>query len=314
MKAKETWLDEMELRLKRAYLDLEELDNDEGQRFLRQEIASHLDDVPGEGMRREYLLSLRDRFPALLKPGESDRQQFPAMDTPDRAAFSAAEIGVAEALSVLEKNWDTVGSDFQLLLKDRLGLGGSVSLEVDSKLAGAEDTAVITPEKEIASAELIRFLKMPEEVEIRSEHLQEAVLLLLKALAQVDALATQVFRQVGVTRDLGRMDLRKAMGNYLSGAEATEVEISAMIDETRRKVALIISSVAGLSASFSQAFSNRFHPKSIERAAGTGGLLRGKESACWKKYVAMAGDFQPEKIEKAVNDHLVKNLKRLNSD
>jgi hypothetical protein len=308
MKAKEIWLDDMELRLKRAYLDLADLSDEEGQRFLTQEIASHLEDVPGEAARMDYLLSLRERFPALLSH-EKGNQQPIVLQVPKDAPQSL-EPNLEQALEILQANWQTIDQATKDALQHTLFPDKQQLVERPQKVVKPTQAA----SAEIASDELIRFLKLPADAEITSERLQDTVLLLLKTISQVDALATQVFRQMGLTRDLGQADLRKATGAYLSGMEHGSPEITEMIDETRRKVALIISSIAGLGPSFAQTFLARFQPHNIEQAAGSGGLLRGKESACWKKYVSMADDFHPTKIEKAINDHLIKNLKRLQRD
>ena len=63
MKTKNEWLDDMELRLKRALLDVMDLPEEEGKLFLQQELRSHLEDVSGEASKLAYLNSLKERFP-----------------------------------------------------------------------------------------------------------------------------------------------------------------------------------------------------------------------------------------------------------
>lgn len=297
MKAKEEWLDDMELRLKRAYLDLADLSEEEGQRFLTQEIRSHLEDISGESNRREYLMSLRQRFPLLLS-------QENRLSEEDMRALQAgpAEVTPAEALNIVRRHWEEIDPTARLAFTEAFGL-----VREDERSASGDAIGDATDE-------LVRFLKMPADAALSVERLQETVLALLKAVSQVDSLSTQVFKQMGLSREVGQADLRKATGNYLTGAEGGSAEINALIDETRRKVALIISSIAGLGTAFAQAHLARFQPAAIEQAAGSGGLLRGKDTACWKKYVTMAEDLHPDKVEKAINDHMVKNLKRLNRD
>ena len=63
MKTKSEWLDSIELRLKRALLDVMDLPEEEGRLFLRQELRSHLEDINGDQSKLDYLNSLKERFP-----------------------------------------------------------------------------------------------------------------------------------------------------------------------------------------------------------------------------------------------------------
>ena len=71
MKTKDEWIDDMELRLKRALLDVMDLPEDEGRSYLQQELRSHLEDVNGESNRLDYLKSL-GALPADEHCGSSD--------------------------------------------------------------------------------------------------------------------------------------------------------------------------------------------------------------------------------------------------
>ena len=51
----------------------------------------------------------------------------------------------------------------------------------------------------------------------------------------------------------------------------------------------------------------------IEQSVGSsgGGFLANNEAKYWKKYITLAEDIQPQKMEKAINDLIVKQLKKL---
>ncbi|MGJ8639095.1 MAG: hypothetical protein ACSHYA_06840 [Opitutaceae bacterium] len=295
MKTKEEWLDDMELRLKRAFLDVAELSEEEAQRFLGQEIRSHLDDVTGEAVRREYLLNLRERFPLLLsQEGQISDETLMEMSS------SSRDVSPDEAIEILKRNWDDVSPEAK-----------ESFLETCAPQQPKPSGGVSAGDSTDSSAELTRYLKLSNESQLSSERLQQALLSLLKTAYQIDALGTQVYKQLGLTKDLSNEDLRRLVGRFLTG---DGVELNALndnLDEIRSKVVLIISSIASLPATFGSTHLARFQPGQIEKAAGTGGLLGGKEAKCWKKYVSMAEDIQPQKVEKAINDLLVKQLKKL---
>ena len=129
----------------------------------------------------------------------------------------------------------------------------------------------------------------------------------------MDSLGTQVYKQVGLSRDLSSEDIRKMIGEYVGSASVDVKHMNQILDETRLKVGLIISSIADLATSLSQSHLSKFQPAMIEQSVGTsgGGFLANNEAKYWKKYITLAEDIQPQKMEKAINDLMVKQLKKL---
>jgi hypothetical protein len=290
MKTKDEWLDDMELRLKRALLDVLDSSEDEGRRFLREEVTSHLEDVSSDRARFEYLVSLRERFPKL---GGGEKEVVPEFPEP---TVTTPE----EAMEVVRENWEVLDEDTREMFLARIGACSARSS--GSTGAGASGDP---------SDDLARFLKLGDETGIDLDRLQTACVSLLKTVAQVDSLGTQVYKQVGLSRDLKAEDVRKLVGDYVGGSVEID-SVNAVLDEARMKVGLIINSVAGLPSTLAQTHMAKFQPSVIEQSVGgSGGLLAGKDAKCWKKYVTLADDLQPAKVEKAVNDLMVRQLKKL---
>lgn len=328
MKTKEEWLNDMELRLKRALLDVLDSSEEEGHRFLRAEIASHLEDIPGDRIRFEYLVGLRERFPQLLGSGGSN-------DSINLECSAPASLSVEDALELVSREWDTLDERTRTAFLEAKGFSrtvADVAPEAEPEVAPESEPPVVPEvEPEVVpearpeiprkirtevlgepSDDLVRFLKLADEAPIDFERLQTACVSLLKTVAQVDSLATQVYKQVGLSRDLKAEDLRKLIGEFVSGRPVEVDRINGTLDESRMKVGLIISSVANLPSTLAQSHFAKFQPAAIERAVGGGGsLLSGKDAKCWKKYVALADDLQPHNVEKAVSDLMIRQLKKL---
>lgn len=316
MKNKEEWLDEMELRLKRGYLDVAELNEEEGRRFLVQEVSSHLEEVVGETTRKEYLLSLRDRFPLLLNQSSKLTEQMiqEMLHPADEEALEA--ISAESALEIVRREWHDLPKhakeqflrECSLVEADSAETSESSTVEDEQpspKVARREQTF------EEPSAEFARFLKLALEAPVSTERLQEIFVSLLKTVSQVDALGTQVYKQLQLSQDITQKDLRKMVGDYVTGSAMDAAELHAMLDQSRIKVGLIITTIANLPETLAQTHLSKFQPALIEQMVGNGGLLRGKESSCWKKYVTLSTDLQPHKMEKAINDLLIAQLKKL---
>lgn len=330
MKTKEEWLEEMELRLKRGFLDVAELNEEEGRRFLSQEIRSHLEEVAGETTRREYLLSLRDRFPLLLHHAskltdETIREMCQSTGGAD-TGLSSPEA----ALELVRREWANLPQDArEVFLREcslvEKGSPSAPAPDAGAPAAPAPTTGATEPPEtstppaasrreeslEEPSAELARFLKLAMEAPLSSERMQEIFVSLLKTVSQVDALGTQVYKQLQMSRDVTQKDLRKMVGDYVTGTTMDAAELHSLLDESRIKVGLIISTIASLPETLSQTHLSKFQPALIEQMVGGGGVLRGKEGRCWKKYVTLSADLQPQKLEKAINDLLVAQLKKL---
>ena len=162
------------------------------------------------------------------------------------------------------------------------------------------------------SDELARFLKLSPESPLSIERLQSVLVSLLKTVSQVDALGTQVYKQVGLSRDLSAEDIRKLVGESVSNASKELSHLNQILDETRLKVGLIISSIADLPSTLSQSHLSKFQPSMIEQSVGGGGgFLANNEAKYWKKYIDLSEDIQPQKMEKAINDLIIKQLKKL---
>jgi len=335
MKEKEEWLDEMELRLKRAFLDVADLNKEEGQHFLAQEVRSHLEDVTGEITRRDYLLSLRERFPLLLeqsaKISEVELGEVFQSSSGAAAAEAAAEkkerpeLSIEAAMEKVRREWGSLPeSTRQAFLRDCSS--GEIKAAPEPSQAPKIPEPAQAPEipkvpvkpahnKEEtfqeASDEFIRFLKLEREAPLSPERIQEIFISLLKTVAQVDALGTQVYKQLQLSREVSQGDLRKMVGDYVTGSSMDAAELNRLLDQSRIKVGLIISTIASLPGVLSQTHLSKFQPSLIEQMAGAGGLLGSKEARCWKKYLAMAGDLEPRNLEKAINDLMVAQLKKL---
>ena len=313
MKTKDEWLDDMELRLKRALLDVMDLPEDEGKLFLRQELRSHLEDISGEENKLNYLNNLKERFPHMNSTprpvASSTKVQLENSESSlDEAAETVAqEINVEKALEIVRRDWE------QLDEEKRLAFIQEFMPHEDASSNSGKDSSDVGSVIKSPSDELARFLKLPVDAEISFERLQTALVSLLKTVSQVDSLGTQVYKQVGLSRDLSSEDIRKMIGEYVGSASVDIQHMNKILDETRLKVGLIISSIADLSTSLAQSHLSKFQPSMIEQSVGSsgGGFLANNEAKCWKKYVTLAEDIQPQKMEKAINDLIVKQLKKL---
>ena len=314
MKTKNEWLDDMELRLKRALLDVMDLPEEEGKLFLQQELRSHLEDVSGEGSKLDYLTSLKERFPQMSSVSKSTNgaintsADFSETASTQTTETVVKEANVEEALEIVRRDWDQLSEEIRLEFIKEYTSEEQASSESKENASGSDGAANKSP-----SDELARFLKLPAEAEISYERLQAALIALLKTVSQVDSLGTQVYKQVGLSRDLSSEDIRKLIGEFVSGTSVESKHLNQVLDETRLKVGLIISSIADLSASLSQSHLSKFQPTMIEQSVGSagGGFLANNEAKCWKKYVTLAEDIQPQKMEKAINDLMAKQLKKL---
>ena len=306
MKTKDEWLDDMELRLKRALLDVMDLPEDEGKSFLQRELLSHLEDVSGDSSKLDYLKSLKERFPQV---GSMVSHSAPVAN--GAAAHSTVtaepvvkEVGADEALAIVRRDWEQLSENARMeFIEEFMPKKDSPTAE-----GGASTGAVENP-----SDELARFLKLPADAEISVDRLQTALVSILKTVSQVDSLGTQVYKQVGLSRELNSEDIRKLVGEYVGTASVELNHMNQILDETRVKVGLIISSIADLSTSLSQTHLSKFQPNMIEQSVGSsgGGFLANNEAKYWKKYITLAEDIQPQKMEKAINDLIVKQLKKL---
>lgn len=322
MKNKEQWLDEMELRLKRGFLDVAEMNEEEGRRFLAQEVSSHLEEVVGETTRKEYLLSLRDRFPLLLNQSSKLTEQMIQELLHSTAREESSEdpsVDSAEsALELVSREWGDLPEDAKKQFMRECSL-----VEVDADSSETKESPSIADDQaspqvpraeqtfEEPSAEFARFLKLALEAPVSTERMQEIFVSLLKTVSQVDALGTQVYKQLQLSQDVTQKDLRKMIGDYLTGTAMDAAELHWQLDQSRIKIGLIITTIASLPETLSQTHLSKFQPALIEQMVGNGGLLRGKESNCWKKYVTLSSDLQPHKLEKAINDLLIAQLKKL---
>lgn len=311
MKTKSEWLDNMELRLKRALLDVMDLPEEEGKLFLQQELRSHLEDVGGDSSKLDYLKSLKERFPQIGVTPVASQAAIgrDVASVPTKFAEPEnREAGVEEALSIVQRDWEQLDAAVRLeFIKEHMPEGFEPEISKDDS-HDSSSSVIKNP-----SDELARFLKLPVESEIDSERLQKALISLLKTVSQVDALSTQVYKQVGLSRDLNPVDIRKLIGEYVGGNSVDFKQLNEILDETRLKVGLIISSIADMSTSLSQSHLSKFQPSMIEQSVGSsgGGFLANNEAKCWKKYVTLAEDIQPQKMEKAINDLIVKQLKKI---
>lgn len=303
MKTKNEWLDDMELRLKRGLLDVIDLGEDEARLFLQQEIRSHLEDVQGEGVRFEYLSALRERFPQLSNSRASAEV---AVEPVHHDRVAAAPVTIEQAMEIVHRDWAQLDESAQQEFLQAIAPPAEVVDSADAVSVSA-DAMLQQPTDELA-----RFLKLSTDSPLSIERLQNALISLLKGMSQVDSLGTQVYKQVGLSRDLSAEDIRKLVGQYISGVSVEVDHLNRILDETRLKVGLIISSIADLPTSLSQSHLSKFQPSMIEQSVeGGGGFLANKEAKYWKKYVTLAEDIQPQKIEKAINDLIVKQLKKL---
>lgn len=308
MKTKNEWLDNMELRLKRALLDVMDLREDEARLFLQQEIRSHLEDVQGEGGRFEYLTSLKERFPQLSNSRVSPADPVESVH-PGRADVESLPMTIEQAMEMVRRDWDQLDDSSRQDFLQAIAPAGQSAESAESADVVSVSTEAMLQQP---SDELARFLKLSTDSPLSIERLQTALISLLKSVTQVDSLGTQVYKQVGLSRDLSAEDIRKLVGQYISGVSVEADHLNRILDETRLKVGLIISSIAELSTSLSQSHLSKFQPSMIEQSVeGGGGFLANKEAKYWKKYVALAEDIQPQKIEKAINDLMVKQLKKL---
>ena len=315
MKTKNEWLDDVELRLKRVLLDVMDLPEEESKLFLQQELRSHLEDVSGDSSKLDYLNSLKERFPQMsFAPTTTNVAATTSADSAEPVSIevagseSAKEVNVDEALAIVRRDWEELSEEDRLeFIKERIP--DELVPEVpENDSSGSTELSIKNPSEELA-----RFLKLPAESEISLERLQTALVSLLKTVSQVDALSTQVYKQVGLSRDLNAEDIRKLVGDYV-GTESVELKhLNQILDETRLKVGLIISSIADMSTSLAQTHLSKFQPSMIEQSVGSsgGGFLANNEAKCWKKYITLAEDIQPQKMEKAINDLIVKQLKKL---
>lgn len=315
MKTKNEWLDNMELRLKRALLDVMDLPEEEGKLFLQQELRSHLEDVSGDESKLEYLNNLRERFPQMgsfSMPSNRATASDAGYSENNSAAVAepvATDVAVEEALAIVRKDWEQLNEETRLEFIQEFIPQDIAAERSQDDSSGQNSASVQSP-----SDELARFLKLPADAEISVERLQTAFVSLLKTVSQVDSLSTQVYKQVGLSRDLSSEDVRKMIGEYVGNASVELKHMNQILDETRLKVGLIISSIADLSTSLSQTHLSKFQPSIIEQSVGAdggGGFLANNEAKCWKKYIALAEDIQPQKMEKAINDLIVKQLKKL---
>jgi len=312
MKTKDEWLDDMELRMKRALLDVMDLPEDESRSFLQQELRSHLEDVNGEESRLDYLKSLKERFPQMASMKSSRVTQFieesPEPRSEESVESSPEEIDVVQALEIVRRDWEQLSEDARLdFIKEFTPEGTKPTAEVK----GASDMSESAKGK--PSDELARFLKLPADSDLSLDRLQSALVSILKTVSQVDSLGTQVYKQVGLSRDLSSEDIRKMVGEYV-GSDSVELKkLNETLDETRMKVGLTISAIADLSQTLSQSHLSKFQPAMIEKSVGSsgGGFLASNEAKCWKKYISLAEDIQPQKMEKAINDLIIKQLKKL---
>lgn len=342
MKTKEAWLDEMELRLKRVLLDLMDSSEEERQRILEQQITSHLEDVSGDHVRYDYLRSLRERFPQLFMVEEATPAFVPSLEpaaeveTVVKTIREVVPPTLEEAFDLVKRDWDKIDPStkqefaelyfpeiVQSAESDPLAKGGvdEESSERPPELyqkTATEDSvrpvanSAVGGEFADPSAEFARFLKLPEEASVSTDRLQTVLVSLLKTVAQVDSLGTQVYKQVGLSRDLKLEDLRSLVGAFVSNQSDDAVALTQSLDEARTKVGLVISSIANLPQAFSQTHMAKFQPSAIEMTVGGGGgLLAGKDAKCWKRYTAMAEDIDPQKIEKAINDLMIKQMKKI---
>lgn len=287
--------------MRRAYLDVADMEEADAMHYLEQEMRSHLDDISGEALRRDYLLSLRERFPLLLS-------QKSELDSSHLASLTeVTDISPEHALGLVQKAWSGYAVEQRDDFLEAIGLGKSSS----DNAATHTSHLASTDSSLSASAEMSRFLKLPEEANISEMRLHEMFLNMLKTLSQIDALGTQVYRQLGLARDLNQEDLRKQLGCYLSEEGTSADAINKILNETRLKIGLVISSIAGLPATLSQSHLARFQPEVIEQVIGKGGILGGKEAKCWKQYVTMASELQPGAIEKSIHDIIAKQLRKL---
>ena len=316
MKTKAEWLDDMELRLKRALLDVMDLPENESRAFLQQELRSHLEDVSGDEGKLEYLNSLKERFPQMNSGSRSNSRaatknadDSETGDPADEASESVAkEASVEEALAIVRRDWEQLDEEIRLEFIQEFISQDELSAKSEGDSSDSNGAALQNP-----TDELFRFLKLPVDAEISVERLQTALVSLLKTVSQVDALGTQVYKQVGLSRDLSSEDVRKLVGEYVGSTSVELKHMNQILDETRLKVGLIISSIADLSTSLSQSHLSKFQPSMIEQSVGAsgGGFLANNEAKCWKKYITLAEDIQPQKMEKAINDLMVKQLKKL---
>lgn len=316
MKTKDEWLNDVEFRLKRVLLDIMDMPEEEGHSFLQQELRSHLEDVSGDTSKLDYLNRLRERFPHVNRGSTATiptsqnataGQSLVAAPIPlETVEPVVREIDVEEALSIVRRDWanleESVRDDFiKTHMPEELEQAQS---EAPSATSGATQNP---------SDELSRFLKLPVDSEISVDRLQSALVSLLKTVSQVDSLGTQVYKQVGLSRDLSSEDIRKMIGEYVGDASVELSHMNQILDETRLKVGLIISSIADLPTSLSQSHLSKFQPSMIEQSVGSsgGGFLKNNEAQCWKKYITLAEDIEPQKMEKAINDLIIKQLKKL---
>ncbi len=305
MKTKNEWLDDMELRLKRGLLDVIDLGEDEARLFLQQEIRSHLEDVQGDAVRFEYLSALRERFPQLSNSRASSEVAVEPVHH-DRVAAAPLAVTIEQAMEIVHRDWAQLDESAQQEFLQAIAPPAEVVDSAEAVSVSADATL------QQPTDELARFLKLSTDSPLSIERLQNALISLLKSVSQVDSLGTQVFKQVGLSRDLSAEDIRKLVGQYISGVSVEVDHLNRILDETRLKVGLIISSIADLPTSLSQSHLSKFQPSMIEQSVeGGGGFLANKEAKYWKKYVALAEDIQPQKIEKAINDLIVKQLKKL---
>lgn len=318
MKTKNEWLDDMELRLKRALLDVADSREGEGQRFLQQEIASHLEDVNGDAVRLDYLVRLRERFPQLHQHRNADAVvgtdvgvDAGSVDMDAAPPDEPVAVSVEQAMEIVCRDWEQVDEASQQTFLSHF-ISADESNQSDELPDVTPAPRVVEAMLEEPSDEFARFLKLPEATQLSLERVQSVLISLLKSVAQVDSLGTQVYKQVGLSRELNPEDIRKLVGQYISGTSVEVDHLNRVLDETRLKVGLIISSIADLSASLSNSHLSKFQPSLIEQSVGnSGGFLANTEAKCWKKYVALSEDIQPQKIEKAINNLMVKQLKKL---
>ena len=306
MKTKDEWIDDMELRLKRALTDVMDLPEEEGRTYLQQELRSHLEDVSGEGTRLDYLKSLKERFPqmSVSRPSGASAELGSAEDVESEAR----EIGVEQALEIVRRDWEQLDETVRLeFIQEFAPQGMKLAVGEKSSSEGAQGSS------QMPSDELARFLKLPPDSELSVERLQSVVVSIVKTASQVDSLGTQIYKKVGLSRDVSTEDIRKIVGQYI-GSDSVELKaLNAVLEETRMKVGLIITAIADLATTLSQTHLAKFQPAMIQKSVGSSGkgFLASNESKYWKKYVTLAEDIQPQKMEKAINDLIVKQLKKL---